>query len=539
VSVAERTAGQAADAIRGSRETVRPLTWLAGLVIVVVTAVMQLPVPVNHDAAWILLGAQRLLDGAAFGEQVVDVNPPLAWWISAIPVALAGATGLPIGPVFKCFIIALSLGSVALGFSLMRKLNIGAESRHLLCVLLLAVLLIAPGYDFGQREHIMVILALPWVWMAAARVSGVQVPPSQAGAIAVLAACGICLKPFFVLIPIAVEVAVLALTRRPALLWRIENLVMVAFGLGYIAAVWLFAPAYFTAIGPAVMANYVAYNTSLDRVLIKSLVMLGLPLLAVSAIFLTTWRSGIPRPVVAGLAATFGALLAAVVQMKGWMYHLYPAAAFMAIPLAFIVSMPAGTGRSGSTRLPVVLCALGLAFVIVRPAVLFVADMQDDTGTRARVEAMARAVQGPDGNGYKVFAFNSSPRDVMPAVLLANARWSSVACCFHFIPALVQDNHGLSGLTADEMALRKANALAQIEGIAADLARERPEVILVDDDRYKLGFHGLKFDWLSFADGHAGLGSQLRHYERGGRIGDFIVLRRKIKASLNLKPSLN
>jgi hypothetical protein len=99
---------------------VATLAWLAGWLVIGLSVAMQLAVPVNHDAAWVLIGAQRLLEGASFGSGVVDVNPPLAWWISAIPVALAGATGLPTGLVFKLFVMVAALVSVLASARLMQ-----------------------------------------------------------------------------------------------------------------------------------------------------------------------------------------------------------------------------------------------------------------------------------------------------------------------------------------------------------------------------------------------------------------------------------
>ena len=67
--------------------------WAGLGLIALATIALHVAAPANHDVAWILDGAGRLLDGARFGRDIVDVNPPLAWWLAAVPVLSARVLG--------------------------------------------------------------------------------------------------------------------------------------------------------------------------------------------------------------------------------------------------------------------------------------------------------------------------------------------------------------------------------------------------------------------------------------------------------------
>jgi len=50
--------------------------------------------PLAHDAAWFLVAAGRILDGAVLYRDIIEVNPPLGIF-AALPIALTSrATGL-------------------------------------------------------------------------------------------------------------------------------------------------------------------------------------------------------------------------------------------------------------------------------------------------------------------------------------------------------------------------------------------------------------------------------------------------------------
>ena len=106
------------------RDDVQPAkvqAWLlASLIIAVPTTLalaIQLSTYPNHDVAWVLWGAREMMHGAIYGRDIIEPNPPLAWYLSMPTNALATALGVPLDIPFR---LALMVGGVASALSLVR-----------------------------------------------------------------------------------------------------------------------------------------------------------------------------------------------------------------------------------------------------------------------------------------------------------------------------------------------------------------------------------------------------------------------------------
>jgi len=72
-------------------------------------------------------------------------------------------------------------------------------------LLLCFALVPAAGYDFGQREHLAVLMSLPYLAVAALRLQPAPVSRSWRSGVALVAAIGFAIKPHFLLVPALVE----------------------------------------------------------------------------------------------------------------------------------------------------------------------------------------------------------------------------------------------------------------------------------------------------------------------------------------------
>jgi len=84
---------------------------IAGLA--VGAALLHFLVPINHDEAYFIALVGRLLDGGQIGKDVMDINMPHVWWISAVPVWFARQLGLRPDIAATAFTVALAILSLA------------------------------------------------------------------------------------------------------------------------------------------------------------------------------------------------------------------------------------------------------------------------------------------------------------------------------------------------------------------------------------------------------------------------------------------
>ena len=355
-------------AVQGAKTPARPLTrvvasrpWALGLFLACLAlgASSVLVLPLNHDVSWILAIAQRVRGGARLYVDIIEVSPPLVVWLSMPVSAAADLLHVDAGDLFRGFVLALALGCIGIAAAILRARLDGTTGLVLLFALCYATVP-APGYDFGQREHLALLLSLPYLAMAVLRLQGGESKCLWRSAAALLAAVGFCLKPYFMLVPVMVEGWILLRTRsRP----DGSGYVIAGFAVLYLAAIVLLAPEYLP------LARMLSKVYGVGYLGISPFSFLGegnflTGIICVAMAFLVR-----PQPAAmsqVGIAAAIGFAGSALVQTKGWSYHWYPFAALGWPLLALAVTTVVSRRRRADAALrlipfaAVVLCAAAL-----------------------------------------------------------------------------------------------------------------------------------------------------------------------------------
>jgi hypothetical protein len=329
---------------------------------------MVLAPPLNHDVAAILNFAERWVGGERLYRELIDVNPPLIFVLTAIPAALARVTPLDGVQALLLCVLGCCLAAWRLTVRLRHGRVEGPVERAVLDALV-PLACVLPAYDVGQREHLMALFAIPYAFLAARRIEGLPTSRVLAWTVTLAAALGFALKPHFLAVPALVEALVL-LRRGPAgalrdpLPWG-----MAAVWALYLAAIPLLFPKYFDFVVPLVIGFYLG-NGGLglfDVLLTERLGAAGLLLAALAAFAL---RRGAGAPAQTLLAVGIGGFLSAWVQHKGWSYHVVPIAMASGLVGGLLGArwldraMPAGRALDAAPGLAVVAAfALGLLHV--------------------------------------------------------------------------------------------------------------------------------------------------------------------------------
>jgi len=260
---------------------------------------LLLLIPIGHDQIWTLWIGRQLLGGAQLYRDIIEVNPPLWFWM-AVPQAAIGIPSPFALTGFCAAAIALSLWLIPPCYRLPS----------------LAAFTLLPLLDFGQREHFTLIATAPYVFLIAARATGQTVRHPLI--IGLFAAFGFALKPHFALVPIVLELLIWSERRL-----RAETLAIAACAILYAAAVVLFAPEYLTETVPMLLETY-------GQIQGPSILPFVLILFAVGGLALLRPS----RTALMLLCAALAYLLAMILQGKGWSYHSVPARGFLFLALA-------------------------------------------------------------------------------------------------------------------------------------------------------------------------------------------------------------
>lgn len=328
----------------------------------------------GHDQLWCLYVADRMLHGVRlYGPEILESNPPLIMWLLLPITGTAHLLHLPATVAFKAAVLLTEAASAGACLRLLRR-ALPQPATTLLWPLLFALIVVfavMPARDFGQRDHLLAILCLPYLVVAcfelrpqasSTPLSAVFPKPLARLLIGVAAGIGIALKPHHALIPVFVEGLLLVCRRSLRPLLRTEPWAILLTCFTYLLAIRLVTPTYLTDILPILRSTYWAIGPLKLPGLVAESLQLHLLIGITVAVFLARLRKAdATRPLTEILlAAGAASTLAYYLQGTGWYYQQLPALSFFTLALALELA-PSLSRLSAPNWLPA--AAIALSFL--------------------------------------------------------------------------------------------------------------------------------------------------------------------------------
>lgn len=474
------------------------------LVFLAIACAIQLPLNLNHDTAWLFQIAFGILEGDKIGIDLIEVNPPMSTWICLPPAIFLCAIGGTPNVVFKLFFLILAF-AITLGCGRLLTLNAVPQKQvHIFTATLCLLIVIFPGYDFAQREQFAALLTLPYVIASMNRVEGHKSNMTGAVIIGVIAAIGIGMKPYFLCVPIFMEIWLMLKHRHLFAVFRAEVVAMMVSFVIYLGAVYVFAPGYYENVIPDAMKNYGGYSNSYQDTLqhlTKALMPYFLISILVAFICKNTSRS---NTITAYFIAAAGFLVAAILQKKGWNYHIYPVIFYMVLAIIQQISAPREKTNIAIDANILKFVKVGilslLGIMMITPSLKALGDNYSEFGTGARIASLEATIRAQEkivtDRPVSVFAFITSPRDIHPAVLNTKADWAHNAVGLVYLPAAINGKYAKTK-PVDFPQILEVSAQHDREMIAA-LAGNPPDLIFVHSGPDKLAINDPDFDYLEY-----------------------------------------
>jgi hypothetical protein len=305
---------------------------LVALAVTTVIVCVRLAGSVDADVSWQLWAAHQMNGGARLYRDIVEINPPLWFWMGMPVDALAKLIHVRSDQALIAIIGAIAALSLAATDRLLPAMP--ATKRTFLLGFAALVLVALPWLQFGQREHIATIGALPYAALVAARRTGRNVPLGLACAVGAGAALGFALKHYFLLVPILLELWLLVSQGRKWRPVRPEALAMIGVGIGYAAAMAMWGTDYFSRALPIIFISYGLTGAERTIDLFQPSVLTALASLVLLIAHRRSLRSDPSGLASAMIVAAIGFGAAYFIQAKGWSYHALPLAAFAVIAVA-------------------------------------------------------------------------------------------------------------------------------------------------------------------------------------------------------------
>jgi hypothetical protein len=296
----------------------------AALLLAVLGATMFIALrsPLKDDIAWLLYVARRWMAGRELYIDLVEVNPPLIVWISAIPLEIA--KWLDADPQFVAMpvFIAAVLACGWWAASLLQPRGGIFANRIPVFAAIGMVLLIVPAADLGQREHLMIAAFLPYLVLLARELDRGRVPFSAAILAGAMAGLGCALKPRYGLTFASLEILALCHGLRP---WRMLPFAAGVTLIAYAGSVAVFCPAYLQRAVPMAVALYGATDVTFLALLSDSAALLAGEAVAIALLWLKRQQLRDYRLMLTLIVYAAAATVVCFIDGKDWYYHRIPA----------------------------------------------------------------------------------------------------------------------------------------------------------------------------------------------------------------------
>jgi putative flippase GtrA len=457
--------------------------WVGEAIVVPFTVLLMLVLrnlPLTHDVIWQLWISRQMLGGAGLYSQINEINPPLWFWMGMPIHQIAGALALPAPTILVWFILLLAVAAALLVGQIGRFE--GPRERAFAMTMTLVIGLFTSIYDFGQREQILLIGAIPYALLIGARIRGDRPSWLLATGIGLLAGLGFALKHYFVLAPLGLELLLLWHLRRAYRPLRPETIVLAVLGCAYAAAVVLLTPAFLSVMVPMVQAAYFGFETPVWMWFDEPIQAFWLLELAVLAA-IGAHRLGRQRPEMQTFALCALAFFAAyLLQRKGWQYHAVPTSGMMLMLLASL-------GFAKGQRLAD-LAARPLVCIVIALYLSF--SFLERPYDNEREPYVGRYIdKAPRGSAVLIMA--SNPMWGWPAVEHRHRVWASRYGALWMLPAFGRartDHTETPALLELERTVRQENYV--------DMVCAAPGLILIENNEPNFLTRPVDFDTLRF-----------------------------------------
>jgi hypothetical protein len=501
---------------------------------------------------WYLYAAQQQLAGTTlYGSHLVDTNPPLIIWFSAIPVVLSRMLHIRPEAGLWCVLSVMILGSIVWSLRILRRSpRRFSDSRLGLlgCALTIAEFaqFISPGhrflflrsfdFAFGQREHLLVILIFPYVLAKASRAAQ-HLGLAERCALGVAAGLGVCFKPQQVMVVLTLELFLAIYTRqRLRQLFTPEILAVAGTGICYLLLVRWLTPLYIVCTVLLLRDTYWAVGgLTLAAVAGMKRNVFCLLLTAIPTILLLG-RARDRLMAYALVACIAGAETAFLLQHKGWGYQLRPVIAFaffLVLYLIFDFMEPAIERLNAEwPKRPILALTATASLLVLILLEMFqvpkrMALPPAAIGEFPQIDKLL--TQFKPGVPVSVLATELT---VFPPVYRHQLTWASRFPCLWLLPALVRNEEGAPNPRFEfkRLSPERVASLADLQrtSTAEDLDSWRPPMVIVERcDKYPCAYlEGYNFDMLAWFGKSQRFQSAWSHYQLQSMFPAFAVYRR-------------
>ncbi|MGD9108842.1 MAG: hypothetical protein PVI75_06740 [Gammaproteobacteria bacterium] len=472
--------------------------WLVICCFFVIAILMQSSIFCNTDARWLLHATAKFISGGKYYHDFFETNPPMILYLNIPLVLLEKFLRLPFGFIFRAYVFLLAVFSLAICSVLLKKIYHDRPKwmlRIFICALTY-VFVILPAHTFGEREHLALLLTVPYFFLVVLRGSNYKISIKLAVLIGVLAGCGFAIKPYFV-IPFGLVELYLMFGNKKLFSWlRLETLIIIGILILYLAAIFIFTPEYITQVVPLAWQFYFS-AVGKPYIYVFSSIWMIFFLLSSGCFVLFYELVEQQKFVVIMFLASAGFICAYVLQHTMWFYHALPSYAFSLLLLVQllqeIIFKPIGTIIRYKRIKIFILVLMIVIFGLFVPFEVFYTIFSSNTSPK--VERVIGFIQHNTPN-HKVYFFTTSLDLTHRIIDKAGAQSVSRFPSQLLLPGMLKQLD-LAKTTEQKNTINRYKQQI-INAVVEDLSLYKPDLIIITDAKHDSSLSSYNFTYIKF-----------------------------------------
>ena len=460
---------------------------------ITIAAIVHFSTYLASDLGWHLHLAEGMVnDNGTIYQDFFEVNTPAIIYITQISVVLSHLFSINLVLGLNLFNFALALIILVICLRIVADQSANHVKKYLLpifvCYSLFIVPLTFPATEFGQKEHVFILLIAPYLMRFSMQSKASKLD-------AMLASFGIMIKPFFIVIYLAM---LLVKTLERKIDWSRE-LLIIGGQITFYSLLFYYHTSYFGLIIPIALESYTYLNITDDTLLSK---LYYFYILSLFTCFMYALSILISIPTVSHkdrrlLPVLIASLLIVLIQGKFFWYHYIPFISVSVIYFGFLftdVKRPSG---------PIINFIKVVNLVIIMGLLSLgnfcqIYDMykNDNTITKSAYPEMFELLSHYQNERIMVLSPNISP--IFPIVNYLNLQWDMKEHSMQIIEGVFKNlsKTNLGSSKAVEYAVRDVIQALKME----------PKVVIVNKPRaidpnnkwLMLFFFKRGYDYVSF-----------------------------------------
>lgn len=451
----------------------------------------------NLDVAFNYHMATLMTDGQIPYRDFIDFNFPTIWYISYIPAYISYFIHHD-AIVLSLFLGGLTLiSAIVCAFLIVKCTLFSLMEQSLLCITLFFVFSTFQTYDFGQREHLFILAYIPFL-IRQYLVPNLNKYKILDCFIGFLTITGAFIKPYFILTLLCVELS--AYSRNRSLNYTQGMRLGFLIGVIFWAGIFIYHVPEYLVIAEYAAKTYAGQNTMIginpiSVILEHKLSLLVYAALCVYALFYKKKDSLFLLHTVCTTASVMS-FLSALIQMKGFDYHIKIAASFSVISLSlgFMRFVPIYIhNKSIQKNFYIILCSAIVLRQCYTCTTLTESYAQNYSPTR--VSKNTDSLLSEHNNAKTIFKISTFSQPLYPAIIKHPMRDITGCNTLWYLGSFYRNQQS----SADTFTYHSVNTMQPLERyffhkVTQSLIQEKPDIIIIADSNYNYFFSVSGFD---------------------------------------------